>query len=730
MTSPNSPIQEFTFVDRVQEMSARDLAAVLFRHKKSIMAVFVVIMGTVTVGTYTAPRTYRSDAKLLMKLGRENLTLDPTIGRGGQVVSISQSRESQVNSEIEIMKSRDVIDLVVDEIGLETILGHPVQSARGTPGERHEAVRRFTDALTLEVLKESNIITITYKAHTPELAQRAVEALIDVYKTTHIRAHSRRDAHEFFVEQVRQLDADLAKTEAEMRDLKNQTSIGELPEQRSLVLQRIGQLEADIQQNNAAMSVSETKIRSMQEQLKGLPEEVVTQKTAQSPGDTLRAKLYDLQMREQDLLSKFREESEPVREIRRQIAEAQALLRNETPTLTQVTTQRNEANTKIKDQLLGERTAVAAARTRDAVLRSDLASAREQLRTLNENEVRLAQLDRQLRQQRASYEKYASSLQEAEIGEALEKERISSISVVQPATMDGTPVSPRTRLNLALGLLLGAFGGIGVAFVREFFDGTVRSRRDVEERLKVHHLASIPLMDHGRINASLRELPAAGVSDALQLEEHTGRGTAVTALATRGEDDDEEEPGFVNGLGDYGEDILEQLDFGSGAGVKAPCAIAVTSCHAGEGVSTVAASIAATLKVEGADRVMLVDAKAIRRSPRGGLVLPTSAISFVGNGAGDPARGYEARSPADLLSMLKRDGACVVLDMPPVLEKSSSVRLCGLADGVVLVVKSEATRWQVAAEARDRLQRANANLLGVVLNQRRFHVPEWLHRRI
>jgi uncharacterized protein involved in exopolysaccharide biosynthesis/Mrp family chromosome partitioning ATPase len=719
-------MQEITFVDRVQELSLRDLAAVLFRHRKAIMAVFVLIMGTVVIGTWMAPRSYRSDAKLLLKLGRENLSIDPTIGRGGQVVTISQSRESQINSEIEIMKSRDVVELVVDQLGLEELLGRPISSAAGSSGERHEALRRFNDSLTLEVLKESNIITLSFKARTPELAQRAVEALIDVYKTSHIRAHSRRDAHEFFVGQVAQLDADLKQTEAEVRDLKNQTAIGSLPEQRSLLLQRIGQLEQEIQQNGATLTVAQTKIRTMTEMLQGLPEEVVTQRTAQSPGDTLRAKLYDLQMKEQELLSKYREESEPVREIRRQIAEAQTLLRNETPTLTQVTTQRNEANTRVREQLMGERTTVAAARSRDTVLRADLEKAKEELRRLNENEVRLAQLERLLAQQRASYEKYASSLQEADISEALERERISSISVVQPATFDATPVSPRTRLNMALGLLLGAFGGVGLAFLREFLDGTVRSRRDVEEKLRATHLTTIPLMNPRKMGRPVRELTGAREDGTPLLEQSLLRAEEVTALAPR----EKITAHVTQQMEDVSEDILEHLDFGSNGSMKSPCVIAVTSCHAGEGVSTVAASIAATLQMEGAGRVMLVDAKAIRRSGRGLLVLPASAISDLGNGSSEPARAYEARTNADLLAMLKRDGTCVVLDMPPVLEKGSAVRLCSVADGVVLVVKSEATRWQVAAEAKDRLMRANANLLGVVLNQRRFHVPGWLHRRL
>src|SRR5262249_45827413 len=113
MNDPTVPLQDVTVFDRLQERTLRDLATVLFRHKKTIVGVFVLVVVAVGVGTYTAPRLYRSDAKLLLKLGRENLTMDPTI-RGGQVVPITQSSEAQINSEIEILKSADVVSMVID----------------------------------------------------------------------------------------------------------------------------------------------------------------------------------------------------------------------------------------------------------------------------------------------------------------------------------------------------------------------------------------------------------------------------------------------------------------------------------------------------------------------------------------------------------------------------------------------------------------------------------------
>src|SRR5688500_7501421 len=126
MNDQPTPQPDFNFLQKLQERTMRDLVVVLFRHKKTIVSVFVLILGAVALGTWTSPRVYRSDAKLLMKLGRENMVMDPTMGRDGQSVSITQSRESQINSEIEILKSREVVSLVIDHIGLPILLGRPL----------------------------------------------------------------------------------------------------------------------------------------------------------------------------------------------------------------------------------------------------------------------------------------------------------------------------------------------------------------------------------------------------------------------------------------------------------------------------------------------------------------------------------------------------------------------------------------------------------------------------
>src|SRR5712692_8666547 len=103
--------------------SLRDLAPVVFHHKGKVVLFFLAVMGAVTVYTLVCPRAYRSQAKLFVRLGRENATLDPmaTVGQA-PVVAVPQSRENEINSSVEILNSRVVLEKVIDSVGPRAIL--------------------------------------------------------------------------------------------------------------------------------------------------------------------------------------------------------------------------------------------------------------------------------------------------------------------------------------------------------------------------------------------------------------------------------------------------------------------------------------------------------------------------------------------------------------------------------------------------------------------------------
>lgn len=83
-----------------------------------------------------------------------------------------------------------------------------------------------------------------------------------------------------------------------------------------------------------------------------------------------------------------------------------------------------------------------------------------------------------------------------------------------------------------------------------------------------------------------------------------------------------------------------------------------------------------------------------------------------------------------LIDEMKADAEWILFNSPPVSACNDAITLSNKVDGVVLVVQAERTRWEVAQSAKERLQGGNANVLGVVLNDRRMHIPGWIYRRL
>jgi capsular exopolysaccharide synthesis family protein len=184
-------------------------------------------------------------------------------------------------------------------------------------------------------------------------------------------------------------------------------------------------------------------------------------------------------------------------------------------------------------------------------------------------------------------------------------------------------------------------------------------------------------------------------------------------------------------------------------------AFGVTSCAPRAGVSTVAYNLAVTADRAGYGPVLLLDlgthnsASLIRRkrTAEHGLfdalagavdqidcVVPTSqgslsVVSARGTNSQDAATIDRSRF-AEVLSEFKRNFKLLVVDIPAASETNNSICLASQLDGVLLVIEAERADGRVAQKTKQQLIDANANLLGVVLNKRRQHVPSWLYRRL
>jgi uncharacterized protein involved in exopolysaccharide biosynthesis len=206
----------------------------------------------------------------------------------------------------------------------------------------------------------------------------------------------------------------------------------------------------------------------------------------------MQLQLYALQLKYQELLAKYTEQHPAVAQTREQLQQAQEVWNREERSRSQVTTGPNRAHEETKLALLAQQPVLASLEAKAEALLAHLDQERGELAQLNANDVRLARAQRELELQEEEYKKYAGNLEQARIDQELELERISNVNVLQPATYQPKPVRPHKLLNLALGLLIGIFGAAGWAIAAEGLDHSLQSPEDIESKLGLATLASVP----------------------------------------------------------------------------------------------------------------------------------------------------------------------------------------------------------------------------------------------
>jgi capsular exopolysaccharide synthesis family protein len=701
------------------------------------------------VGVIFATDIYCSQAKLLVRLGRENVTLDPT-ATTGTIIPVRPSRESEMNTELEILTSQQLAEMVVDSNGAETLLykEHPVAGSSGAivakikrpldrlarrvrqlkarsgkkdPSDKRDAaIRMVMDNLQVETQKTGNTISLAYRSQNPEQAQHVLNTLIDSYLVRHIAIHQTPGSHTFFRQQSNRLRDRLTQLESELRNLrnvKNERGITSLDQQQRVILDRISVLEKDNNRTKIALAASTATVEALQKTLGEMPDTVVTAVTEGFPNvaaDGMRQRLYELQLQEQDLASKFEPESRQVRDIRQQVAAAEALLSKEKPERTQISKGLNTTYVSLQAALLSEQASMSSLQAQAETLKAMLVSAQEELSELNDVEVKVKAKTREIEMEEASYRKYSENLEQARIDDQLGKDKISNISILQAATLPVRPVSSRRMLTLMLGFAVGIFGGIGLAFISEYADHSIKTPKQAEDTLGLSTLTCIPYVPTFSMS---RQARVKGYHEAL--------------------------------------DVLEEQLLLGARGTRKLRVLAITGSHRHEGVSAVAANLATTLARLGQGDVLLVDANLshpsvhetfkTRLSPgladtltngsnNGDAVTPSQVHNLHILSAGTTKRSFSEIFGSDelrkLLNSMKKNYRFVVLDLPAVNEASWAIRLACLCDGVCLVVEAERSRWEVVDRVREQLVRSNANLLGVVLNKRKLHIPQWLYRTL
>ena len=161
----------------------------------------------------------------------------------------------------------------------------------------------------------------------------------------------------------------------------------------------------------------------------------------------------------------------------------------------------NPTHQRLKEELFRNEAELEALKAKKITQKEQLAEFQDKLENLNQVELELDQLEQNIEVDRGNYRLYLSKVEESRISEAMDSEKIASVSLMGPARPPRKPVSPKVLLNLLIGIFLGIFGSLTLALFREYLDDRIEKIEDVEKELQLPVLASIPIFEPKTVGA-------------------------------------------------------------------------------------------------------------------------------------------------------------------------------------------------------------------------------------
>jgi polysaccharide biosynthesis transport protein len=473
--------------------TARDLAAVFFRHQRLFAATFILVLSAGLLYTLVNA-SYTSQMKLVVRRGRIDPAVSPT-----QSIPPQQNAmitEEELNSAVELFRDEDVLRAVVADSGLADRRSWISRLRKGTVQQREErAARQLSQDLEIRPVRKSQVIAISYHSRDSKLSAAVLRSLANVYLTR--QAHMQRPPGQaaFFNEQVQIAGSELRRAQREYELFMREKGVVSAALERDLMLQKLSDAQANEFAVQSSLAEVQGKGQSLDQKLQELPPRRVVQVRSSDNAqlqEKLKSKLLELELRRIQLLNKFQSSYRLVQEIDQQIAQTMTTLEAEnlTPIRDEVT-EDNPDYLWANSERLKAAVELRALGTREAVARQQLATYQAKAQEAARSAPEQRALEQQLKAAEDKYLLYVGKREEARIGDALDETGILNVAVAQPPYV---PALPSTSLWFAacVSVLAAGILSTGAVFVSDYVDPSLRTPEEVVAVLATPVLASFP----------------------------------------------------------------------------------------------------------------------------------------------------------------------------------------------------------------------------------------------
>ncbi|HTS06119.1 MAG TPA: Wzz/FepE/Etk N-terminal domain-containing protein [Candidatus Eisenbacteria bacterium] len=481
--------------------TVRELAIVLFRRRK--VFAWVTIAALAVSFLYAAFGTnYEASMKILVRRGRAEAPVSAAENAPLDLTRIAVTEE-ELNSEVELLRDRDVLRKVIEETGAGGRDWFHFMRLREVSAARLErATRRLAKKVTVEPVKKTNLIEIRYKASDPESAEKVLQSLAKAYVEKHTSVHRPAGESGFFQQQMNEARAELERAQEELLRFSESNGSVSAGLQRDLALQKLSEIDAGQRQTGIDLAEAQTRIAALRSLLTELPERATTQvRNADNPElmKALKASLLDLQLRRTQLLTKFEPTHRLVQEVDHQIDQAKTAIEHESlHPLRDETSDQNAHFEWAKSELEKYSVQASALQARQAAASRQTIAYQDVARKLGADAITQEHLLGNEKVALDNYLLYVKKQEESRLNDALDERGIVNVAVAEWPVVPALPVVS-VPMVLALGFLGAGAAGVSAAFVADYIDPAFRDAEDVRAYLNAPVLASLPRSARGRI---------------------------------------------------------------------------------------------------------------------------------------------------------------------------------------------------------------------------------------
>lgn len=692
-----------------------DLHKLIAAFRRRLGAFFLALLNCVAIAmliTVNQTPTYTATSRLMINAREQQVT--PQEEQGGAALSALPNASPVIDSEVEVLGSRDLARKVAQNLRLDQdpqfnpaladknpsfidrILGKPQPAPMERAAIDQAIVDRLLAGVSARRVGVTYAIDVSYKSDDPQKAARIADAFAKTYVADQLnsKASANREASELLGERLEELRQQAVSDAAAVQQYRIQNDLLSTSG-ASLTEQEISAYNQRVAEARVEAAADEARLRTARAQLaSGSTGEDLGEALNSGVIQSLRGQRVAVSTKVADMQGRYGARHPEILKAQRELADIDAQIQGEINRLI--------SNLEAKAEV---------SRQRLASITGSLSTARSSLSQNNRAMVGLAELEQKAAASQALYESYLNRFKQTNAQEGTER---PDARVISEARVPAKPSSPNMPLNIVFGAVIGIGAGLIAVIASEMLDSSLTTAEDVERRLGRRFLAGVPLL------SSLKG----------------GRGMSPTTAVI-----DKPNSAYAEAY----RNLRASLKY---ATLNGPVTVvAITSALPQEGKTTASICLARSAALQG-QRVVLIDCDNRRRELNklvrtaanqpgllevlagqatleealvkdeltGAMILPLNNSVAVGQ----DLMGGEAMDA--LLAKLRERFDLVVLDTSPVLPLADTRILATKVDVVVLVARWRKTSEHAVHAAIRALPVEGVTIAGVVLN--RIHIGQ------